>query len=126
MNKLKILNQRSLNLKFNWSWVLAFVTFWVYGFYGAVLTRDVKITIIILSTLFFTGIFMACIFIGLKKIKEFEESIYFSLKDLFVWLSYIFVLLPFCWDQLTSFLEGDQIGHAMASKKHALLFITKI
>ena len=100
--------------------------FWVYSFYGAVLTRGQELTTVILATLFFTGVFLTCIYSGLKQIKEFEESIYLNLKDLFVWLSYIIVLLPFCWHQLTSLLKGDQINHAIASKKHALSFFFKI
>ena len=50
MNKLTIISQKSLNLRFNWSWVLAFVMFWVYSFYGAVLTRGQELTTVILAT----------------------------------------------------------------------------
>lgn len=111
---------RKFNL--NWAAILVFVTFWSYGYYGAVSSSEIGfIWNAVISALLY-GLFLAYIFLWRKR-AEYEDAISLSREDLLMFFSYLAILLALSFKSMVNPLQGDQIFHAQYSQLQVLHLI---
>ncbi|VDA99113.1 hypothetical protein S1OALGB6SA_175, partial [Olavius algarvensis spirochete endosymbiont] len=96
-------------INFNWAYVLAFVSLWAYSFYF----RSPFVVLFIP-------------FLLLSKKEEFLDRLAIKLRDIFVFTSYLLLMLILSMDELTLSLTGDQIYHAQRSQWHSVWWSTKL
>lgn len=112
-------------IHFSWAGVLAFVVFWCYGYFGALTTPKLGVfancgvsVVLYLIFVFFL--------IALHKCDAyFRDCFVFTRGDLFVFLSYLVIMLILSFPELNLFLQGDQIHHAKISQWHATQIVLK-
>lgn len=108
----------------NWALVLAFVSFWVYGFYGGVsfpgkgFAFDLSLTI-------FLGLFSTlCLYAAYAFRGYFCDGIIFTKKDILGFGLYLAFFLIFGFGYLTAPLVGDELSHASHSRVHEIQAIS--
>ena len=109
-------------LNFNWASLLAFVTFWCYGYYGAVAHRGMAIAGFFL-TVFLLAIYLLFLFLGQYRKEDFKDCVVLRKSDLGVIAIFVAVVLPFSIRDLSHSLVGDQLAHAQSSQVHFISLI---
>ena len=73
-----ILSLFSLKINFNWAFLLLFISYWNYGFYGSVFTQDIRIDLFIYSTFILSIIIFLLSWVALsgKKIFIVRDTLY--------------------------------------------------
>jgi len=120
-----IWNAPVCTLKFNWASLLAFVTFWSYGYYGAVAHRGMSIAGLAL-TVFLLAIYLLFLFLGEYRKEDFKDSVVLRKSDLGVIAIFLAAVLPFSVRDLSHSLVGDQLAHAQSSQVHFISLIQAI
>jgi|GEM_PF-6689503 len=108
--------------KFNWANLLAFVTFWSYGYYGAVAPRGSGVAGFFLAGILL-AIFLLFLVLGQFLKDEFTDCVVLRRSDLTVLAVFTAVVLPFSIRDLSHSLVGDQLAHAQASQEHFIFLI---
>ena len=109
-------------MNFNWASLLAFVTFWCYGYYGAVAHRGMAIAGFFL-TVFLLAIYLLFLFLGQYRKEDFKDCVVLRKSDLGVIAIFVAVVLPFSIRDLSHSLVGDQLAHAQSSQVHFISLI---
>lgn len=118
-------NATVCTLNFNWANLLAFVTFWSYGYYGAVALRGPAVAGFFL-TAFLLAIFLLFLVLGQYRKDEFTDCVVLRKSDLAVLAVFTAVVLPFSLRDLSHSLVGDQLAHAQSSQAHFISLIQAI
>jgi hypothetical protein len=128
INKVKLLFTKSVNkfkVEFNWGYLLSFVFFWSYSFYGS-LTRFNSLYINIFSTLLLVFIFIFLLYLSFSKEQYLKDFIYFSFFDIIL-LSIVFLFFfSLSFFGLYKFLNGDQFYHSQLSIYHSIFILKAI
>lgn len=109
-------------LNFNWASLLAFVTFWSYGYYGAVTLHGLGVVGFFL-TAFLLGIFLLFLALGQYRKDEFMDRVVLRRSDLAALAAFTVIVLPFSIRDLSHSLVGDQLAHAQSSQVHFISLI---
>ena len=112
----------NVNVNFNWAYILAFVTFWVYGYYGAISSPNYP-----LASLLFTILSLAT-FLGFvlitKQPQYFDDTISFARKDVIVLVSYFALVFVISFKYLLNDITGDELYHIQSTHSHAFTLVT--
>ncbi len=110
-----------LIVNINWARILAFVTFWVYGYYGAISSPQYPLISLIFTIL---SLLILIYFIILdRKVSYFHDKLSLSNTDILVFSIYLLALLLLSFDYLTNDITLDQLYHAQSSQIHAIALI---
>ena len=107
--------------RINWAAMLAFVVFWVYGFFGAMSSGDWLKNFVLFPILF--GIFLLFLFLWQRKTGIFEDRVAISGRDVFVGLLFFAVLFPISFTALTDSVVNDGLAHAQQAESHGINLI---
>lgn len=109
-------------INFNWAAILAFVTFWSYGYYGAVSSDKIGFIWNAAITVILYSMFLFYIFLY-RKSAEYKDAISITKEDILTFFSYAVILLALSFDGMRNPLQGDQIFHAQYSQLQPLHLI---
>ena len=114
------------SLKINFFSILAFVSFWCYGYVGAISSSQYGLVGNSIITLTLLLIF---VFFYIQSKKNHSLSVIqlsISRTDIFIFTSYFVLFFCFSFDLLTNSLVDDGLAHAKASNMNGYFFIVKI
>ncbi len=97
-----------------------FITFWNYGYYGAVFTSNVSLPLFIFSTLFLSTIVYILSLISFFKDNSFYDKIIIDFKKMVAPLSYLLIIISISQPQLTSYIKYDSLLTSEASRIQSL------
>ncbi len=122
-------------LSWNWAWVLALVTLWVYGLYGAVygveLTGAIKAVItspshapirawlVVGFSLAVFAVFMSLTILG-RRTALFDQKLNLGYQDGLVFASYLAMLVLTVPESVMQSIAGDGLYHAKNAHIHSL------
>lgn len=101
---------KPINLKFNWSDVIAFVIFFVYGFHGAIIGLEYP-AIFIAFTVVSTLLFILFLLLPYKT-SLLERDVSFTLLDICFFLIYLTSILIISYHSLSFDITKDQLYHS--------------
>ncbi len=113
-------NVFSINL--NWAMVLAFISFWSYGFFGVLTAKSFGLAANIIISLVLCGIFILFLWLW-KNDDSYEDKIIIKNKDIFAFASFFLIMLVLSFNNLAMPLNGDQLAHSQQSKLHSITLI---
>lgn len=114
-------NKEVFAFRINWAAMLAFVTFWTYGFFGAVSLGGKTVNAILFVVL--TAILFLFLFLWKERHDFFEDAVHIFARDIFVFLTLLFVLFPLSFATLNGSVVNDGFAHAGQAEAHAIAFI---
>lgn len=120
-NKLN-LEKDIFTININWAVILAFVTFWSYGFFGALTAKSFGLAANIIISLILCGIFVSFLWFW-RKNDLYKDSIIIRNKDVLVFALFFLVMFILSFSNLTTPLNNDQLAHAQQSKLHSITLI---
>ena len=113
MDRILRIVKEGFNITINWNFVLAFICFWSYGFFGyfskeSFFSKEsIGLVDNILLTILTLFIFLFFLFLGLKN----KGKTYIVTSEiLVVFSSYFLTFLILSWENLTNPVNGDQLS----------------
>ena len=113
-----------MTLAFNWASVLSVVTFWVYGYYGAISSR--KYPLVSLGFTIVSSIMFVYFVVLARKAAYFRDEISLRWRDGCAFLVYLAVLLGLSLTYLVNDLTLDQLYHAQAAHLQAMSLVERL
>jgi len=122
--KVESMSNKSFCVTINWPFLLAFVTFWSYG-WQPILSRDALLLQVgvALYTIFILSIYLS---LGLNKALAFSSQIAFSFKDCFALIAIVGVWSVIGFLRLHEPISGDQFYYSLGAKLHEIFILELI
>lgn len=117
--------EKGMIIYINWAALLAFATFWSYGFFGALTGKNIGLIENILISIIVCGIFVLFMWLW-EKSDVYRDSIVITKKDVLIWISFFILMTILSYKSLIMPLNGDQLAHAQQSKLHSITIINWI
>lgn len=129
MDRIHRIIKEGFSVTINWNFVLAFICFWSYGFFGyfskeSFFSKEsIGLVDNILLTILTLFIFLFFLFLGLKN----KGKTYTVTPEiLVVFSSYFLIFLILSWENLTNPVNGDHFGYIQHAKAHSFFIVEKI
>ncbi len=124
MNLINKLNTEKniFSININWAAILAFASFWSYGFFGALTAKSFGLAANIVISLILSGIFILFLWLW-ENDDSYKDKIIIKNKDILAFASFFLIMLVLSFNNLTMPLNGDQLAHSQQSKLHSITLI---
>lgn len=112
-------NNKEYTINFNWGFLISFVFFWTYGYYGALTKFDSLIENLIVTFLL-SLIFIFFLNFSFHGKGYLNETFIFSKSDVKYFFFFFFILFTISFSSLFNFINGDHFYHSQFSIYHSI------